>query len=347
MSMSHGAAVFICGTGVAREVVASAVSERLSVRAPVEVVQFESAVGLTALVVQPRAAAIGLLDGVAAALARALGQPTWSMSSMAGLDRWMAVTAYSSTGQERWRDESRESLTARQRATLGKRLGQQTAALEPFDWPYWRLMAELPLRPARDLIGLGGGPTLALAAPTWREVGRSAVEPAPRLRPHRLRLVEGAHREQPLLIERRRPLVPSRRANEDAVMNRALELGEPREVQLPSVLLTKAARLATRYGVEAAWVLQAAVGRATPWSFPVTALPACAIRNLRPAVLVVSRSLARALAQSSLPAFDGRPASFDELVRVALTIGLDDLADDLRDDEKTRKRLARAKPVQP
>jgi hypothetical protein len=94
-------------------------------------------------------------------------------------------------------------------------------------------------------------------------------------------------------------------------------------------------------------VLQAATARSTPWKFPATALAACPAKALEATTLVISKPLAKALEQSSLPAADGTPATFNELVRVALSVGIDELTEDLRDDEKKRKRLAKKKPVAP
>ncbi|MDP3234269.1 MAG: hypothetical protein Q8N26_15925 [Myxococcales bacterium] len=357
MSMSHAVAVFVEGTGVDPDVVSSAISKNLEPGDAVDVVHFESRrADLTAVVAQLDEEGIGLLDHVAAALSKALGQPTWSLSSMTGTAQWMSVTAFASNGTEVWHDETRDEITVKERSAMRKALGQ-ARGVEPIDWPYWRMMAELTTRPARDLIGLGLSPALDLEAPEWKTIATTRIEartPAaasPPLRAifsaHQLRLLAQAEEDQALREERVRVALSRRDADAAAVMNRTLQLGVPQVVQLPAALLIKAERLATKYAVQRAWVLQAATARATPWKFPATALAACPARALEATTLVISKPLAKALEQSSLPAIDGRAATFDELVRVALSVGLDELTDDLKDDERKRKRLAKKKPVAP
>jgi len=355
MSMSHAVAVFVEGTGIDPDVVSSAVSKNLETSDALDVVHFESRrAGLTAVVAQLDDEGIGLLDHVAAALSKKLGQPAWSLSSMTGTAQWMSVTAFASDGTEAWHDETRDEVTPKERSAMRQALGE-TRGVEPSDWPYWRMMAEFTARPARDLIGLGLSPALDLEAPEWQTIATTRLEgrtpPATPLRAifsdHQLRLLAQADEDQALRDERVRLAHAQRDADAAAVMNRALQLGEPRVVQLPSSLLTKAERLATKYAVERAWVLQAATARSTPWKFPATALAVCPAKGLEATTLVVSKSLAKALEQSSLQAAGGKAATFDELVRVALSVGLDELTEDLRDDEKKRKRLAKKKPVAP
>ena len=357
MSMSHAVAVFVEGTGVDPDVVSSAVSKNLETADVLDVMHLESRrAGLTTVVAQLEEKGIGLLDHVAAALAKALRRPTWSLSSMTGTSRWMSVTAFAADGTEAWHDEARDEVTPKERSAMRKALGQ-ARGVEPIDWPYWRMMAELATRPARDLIGLGTSPALELESPEWKTIATTRIEgrpPAPASPPlraifstHQLRLLAQAEEDQALRDERVRLAVAQRDADAAAVMNRVLQLGEPRIVQLPAALLTKADRLAAKYTVERAWVLQAATARSTPWKFPATALAACPAKALEATTLVISKPLAKALEQSSLPAADGTPATFNELVRVALSVGLDELTEDLRDDEKKRKCLAKKKPVAP
>lgn len=353
--MSHAVAVFVEGTGVDPDVVSSAISNNLETGDSLDVVHFESRrAGLTAVVAQLDEEGIGLLDHVAAALSKELGQSTWSLSSMTGTGQWMSVTAFAADGTEAWHDETRDEVTPKERSAMRKALGQ-ARGVEPIDWPYWRMMAELTTRPARDLIGLGSSPALELDAPEWKTIATTRIErraPAsPPLRAifsdHQLRLLAQAEEDQALREERVRLAVAQRDADAAVVMSRTLQLGEPRVVQLPAALLTKADRLATKYAVERAWVLQAATARSTPWKFPATALLACPPKALEITTLVISKALAKALEQSSLPTADGKPATFEELVRVALSVGLDELTEDLKDDEKKRKRLAKKKPVAP
>lgn len=133
-----------------------------------------------------------------------------------------------------------------------------------------------------------------------------------------------------------------RRAEEEAtLLDRELIPGEAQEVALPASVVRRAERFAKIHGVAEQWVLQAGTLRAIPWKFPATALPAVAKGAPVSVRLVVHPALREALAQSSLRRPDGSAATFDELVLVALSVGLDDLRDDLKDDDRKRRRLAR------
>lgn len=146
-------------------------------------------------------------------------------------------------------------------------------------------------------------------------------------------------------VEQWKAAEATRRAEQEAadrvLLDRTLVLGEPVESQLPAALLKVVTRLASRYGADPRWVLQAALVEATPWTFPPGALVAVPGLKPEPAEVVVSAELRQRLDRSVLNRPDGTRASFDELVRVALSVGLDALTESLREDERKRKKLAR------
>lgn len=362
MATDWGEAIFIPTRGLDRAVVDQALAQlepdRLGFELQVETSEHPRA-KVTAVVVQlgPEEA-IGLLDGVARRLARALRQPTYSFSLLAGVESWMAVTAFDARGRQSWRCESSgKRLAAKALADLRRRLRGPKLEIDPVEWPYWRMAAELPTRPRRALLPLGTTQALDLrGCPGWR---RLAITDLRFSAAHAARLVEAertaaaarAKRDAQAAVDQAAALQARieheaaqkvmREAEERVLMDRTLALGVTREVLLPAAQHTVVEKLASKYGVQPEWVWQAAAARSTPWKFPAPALPACPNRSPKPVALVVSPALEKALAQSSLSRADGTAASFEELVRVAISVGLDELKDDLKEDQRRRLRAAK------
>ncbi len=276
---------------------------------------------------------------VAARLAKTLGRRTWSYWELSGTEIGMGVTAFDTQGGKRWAAESQS------------------------EQPYWRMAADFKGRPKKPLFGLGLSPVLRLdEEPGWKsksrrlmafseakraaltlEAKRRADDAAARDLANRHYEAKRAREEEQLAQARRQEA----EAESRRLINRTPALGEPKQVLLPQSLHVEAQKLVKRYGVELSWVWQAAIERATPWKFPKTALGAVPLTNPQPATLVVSPALAQALAKSSIMRADETVGSFEELVRVAVSVGLDQLKEDLKEDQQKLSRLARKSGSQP
>ncbi len=308
---------------------------------------------LTAVVLaDDRLEPFGLLEPLAISLGRMLRLPTWSYSEFVNAEWWIGVAAFDSAGEPLWSQESEDDepapgVVARVVHFLGGRR-QSGRAL-----PYWRMAADWGTR--KQLFDYGLEPVLDLANQRgWNELGRVRLEFSTR---HRSAIAEreaaAARRE----LEARAAAEVERQAEREAakaaaaarrveaklearrLMDRHLVPGEPKEVPLPSGLHELARKLCAKHTVELGWVWQAAAAAATPWRFPTSALAEVPLTEPEPAVLVVSPDLSLSLSKSSVVRPDGTPGTFEELVRVAIAVGLDQLAEDLREDERKRKKL--------
>lgn len=296
------------------------------------------------------------LAPAAKAIAKQLGKNAFAVVTFTGTEQWMRVVAFDAHGQ-RWVDDG-EGDAAKRLISIQRKLGGKPKRPNPRDLPYWRMAADLRSRPTRPLWVLGiMGPTVELKAP-WKNVSTKALRFSPgfvatRAAQKARAEAERRQREAAAALEAERAAreqaaweaerQQEREAESRTLMNCNVALGTPREVQLPSKLVATAKAMAVKYAVSEAWVFQAAAQRSTPWKFPATALPACPLVAPVPVALIVSPALEQALSKSSLLRPDGTTASFDELVRVAMAVGLDDLKEDLKENERKRKTLQRLK----
>lgn len=291
------------------------------------------------------------LAPAAKAIAKQLGKQAFSVVTFTGTEQWMRVAAFDARGQ-RWVDAGDDDATKRL-TSIQRSLGGKPKRPNPRDLPYWRMAAALRSRPSRPLWALGlMGPTVELKAP-WKKVSTKALRFSPgfvaRQAAQTTRAeLERRERDAAAALEHERAAREhaaweaerrqEREAEARTLMNCNVALGAPREVQLPAKLVATAKALAAKHAVSDAWVFQAAAQRSTPWKFPATALPACPLVAPVPIALVVSPALEQALSKSSLLRPDGTTASFEELVRVAISVGLDDLKEDLKENERKRKK---------
>ena len=353
--LSGGAVIFLEGTAHDVDALLKAGAravkpDLLGVETELEVFLHAGA-RLTALTVEVgEAEPFGLFDATAKALAKKWKVRTWALTMFAGTEEWMRATAFDARGTRRWTEESSDVLDAKTAAPV-RRLVKRFA---PRDFPYWRFVSELKHRPRTKLLDLGIAPVLQLGdVRGWKRAGRRwlgfseakqaelAAEAKALLEARAARALElHAEREQFMREETARAAARLEEAEREAqtFMSRALVPGEAREVLLPEVQHRAAQKLATRYGVDVAWVFQAAAAQATPWKFPPSALGAVPLNKPKPAVLVVSSELEKALAASTLSRPDGTTGTFDELVRVAVSVGLDALKEALAEEAQRRRK---------
>lgn len=359
--MSFGAAVFVEQLSLDAKVVES-FAKKLDVDQLGIELEFEwwehAKAGVTALLVEhsdfdPSAS----VKALAPAFARKLKRQTWALEAMANADWWLWVTAFDEKGKPRWSQDLDSVADKKIVNEVLRRFGTPKLKILADEAPYWRMASEWKAHPRKPVMELGLEPVLQLGyVKGWRRVSMFPLRFSAQKRAELAEAAKRTAEEQAALeAQRAHAVVEARRLHAEReaarradaaaearrLMSRELVPGTARSVEMPSTMQRMADGLAKKYAVSPAWVWQAAVAHSTPWKFPSSALAVVPLVNPAPVELIVSPALAVALEKSSLTRPDGTPASFDELVRIAASLGLDGLADDLRDDEKKRKKLAR------
>jgi hypothetical protein len=186
MGMSHAVAVWIPGVDVDAEKLEELVKKSCQRHEELGFWVFTRETPAATCIVAPLdehpelEGELGLLDEVAAKLAKTFRRRTWSLFAFFGSADWMQVVAFSEKGKKRWVEASNEGggdddqVTADGELWVGDGVGQ----------PYWRMVSELASRPVPDdVVGLGLKPAFDLASiPGWElqrefSISRRPLEP--------------------------------------------------------------------------------------------------------------------------------------------------------------------------
>lgn len=168
MGMSHAAAVWIPGTDVAPATIEQLIRDSCQhVGLKLDLFVREdpaTTVALAPLDDSPFQMDFGLLNGTAAALARALQRRTYALYGFFGSGDWMIVTAFDEEGEVAWSEASADDLDAGDAEHVLEKLEHPAENMNALNFPYWTLMSDVAPGCASDLLGVGLEPAFDLGA---------------------------------------------------------------------------------------------------------------------------------------------------------------------------------------
>lgn len=180
MVMSHAAAIWIPSTGHNLGVLGDVFAKN-AVGAGRGLVYDRKLPAVTCLVVPLDDNVDGQLDfdlltEAAAAAAKTFKTRAYALYGFFGSADWLQVTAFSSTGKERWIEAAAEKPNAKKLRTIAGTLGlrvqgqrstkanARSPVVTSITFPYWRMVAESKEPVSRDLLALGLKPAFDLAS---------------------------------------------------------------------------------------------------------------------------------------------------------------------------------------